>query len=84
MSYNWNLSACNNNKNNMLLFHEMKIITIISVPSLMEMQGSKQFAKFYNSMTVSIILLHYDSNITLSSLCIIVNSLDNSFLYYFQ
>ena len=32
MSYDLNLSTCNNNKNNVLLFYEMKIITRISFP----------------------------------------------------
>ena len=32
MRYNLNLSTDNNNKHNMLLFYEMKIITTISFP----------------------------------------------------
>ena len=67
----------------MLLFYEMKIITTISFPDLKHLEESKQLVQFFNFMTNTIILYHNNSNKTLSTLCVIINSLDNSFLYYF-
>ena len=54
MRCNLNLSTWNN-KNNMLLFNDMKIINTICFSDQIYLQESKQFAKFYNFMTITII-----------------------------